>query len=110
MKDAYSVAAESTQNFNAATTDTKHFHEQVQILTKNLSALNTIYELELQDTNNHLKSMNKFYGNLVQTSDIMQGTVENAKNTQEQISILANNLSRLNQVYGNMLSAMQGRA
>lgn len=110
MKDAYSVAAESTQNFNAAATDTKHFHEQVQILTKNLSALNTIYELELQDTNNHLKSMNKFYGNLVQTSDIMQGTVENAKNTQEQISILANNLSRLNQVYGNMLSAMQGRA
>ena len=37
---------------------TKQFHEQVQVLTKNLSSLNTIYELELQDTNNHLKAMN----------------------------------------------------
>ena len=26
---------------------TKQFHEQVQVLTKNLSSLNTIYELEL---------------------------------------------------------------
>ena len=43
----------------------KQFHEQVQVLTKNLGSLNAIYELELQDTNNHLKAMNSFYGNLV---------------------------------------------
>jgi len=110
MKDAYLGAASSVQNFNTAAEGTKQFHEQVQVLTKNLSSLNTIYELELQDTNNHLKAMNKFYGNLVQASEAMEGSVDDAKKAHGQISTLANNLGRLNQIYGNMLTAMQGKA
>jgi len=85
------------------------FHEQVQVLTKNLSSLNTIYELELQDTNNHLKAMNQFYSNLVNASQAMEGTVTDAKKAHDEIAMLANNLGRLNSIYGNMLSAMQGR-
>jgi gliding motility-associated protein GldL len=110
MKDAYMGAAGSIQHLNAAAEGTKQFHEQVQVLTKNLSSLNTIYELELQDTNSHLKAMNQFYSNLVQASQAMEGTVGDAKKTHDQIALLANNLGRLNQIYGNMLSAMQGRA
>ena len=97
-------------SFNDASESTRQFHSQVQVLTKNLSSLNTIYELELQDTNNHLKAMNGFYSNLVQASETMQGSVTDAKKTQEQISLLARNLSNLNNIYGNMLSAMQGRS
>ena len=109
MKDAYVGAASSIQHFNAAADGTKQFHEQVQVLTKNLSSLNTIYELELQDTNNHLKAMNQFYGNLVNASQAMEGSVGDAKKAHDQIALLANNLGRLNSIYGNMLSAMQGR-
>jgi gliding motility-associated protein GldL len=109
MKDAYLGAASSIQHFNQAADGTKQFHEQVQVLTKNLASLNTIYELELQDTNNHLKAMNKFYSNLTQASEAMQGSVEDAHKAKEQIAALANNLGRLNNIYGNMLSAMQGR-
>lgn len=109
MKDAYLSAANTVQHFNNAADSTRQFHEQVQTLTKNLGSLNTIYELELQDTNNHLKAMNTFYSNLVQASQTMQGSVDDAKKTQEQISLLARNLGNLNQVYGNMLAAMQGR-
>lgn len=109
MKDAYVGATTSISHLNEATEGTKQFHQQVQVLTKNLSSLNTIYELELQDTNNHLKAMNQYYGNLVQASEAMQGSVDDAKKAHDQIAVLANNLGRLNQVYGNMLSAMQGR-
>ena len=109
MKDAYVGAASSIQHFNAAADGTKQFHEQVQVLTKNLSSLNTIYELELQDTNNHLKAMNQFYSNLVNASQAMEGSVTDAKKAHDQIALLANNLGRLNSIYGNMLSAMQGR-
>ena len=110
MKDAYVSAAGSIQHLNNAAEGTKQFHEQVQVLTKNLSTLNTIYELELQDTNSHLKAMNQFYSNLVQASQAMEGSVGDAKKAHDQIALLANNLGRLNQIYGNMLSAMQGRA
>ncbi len=109
MKDAYIGAVNSIQHFTQAADGTKQFHEQVTVLTKNLSSLNTIYELELQDTNNHLKAMNKFYSNLTQASEAMQGSVEDAQKAKDQIALLANNLGRLNNVYGNMLSAMQGR-
>jgi gliding motility-associated protein GldL len=109
MKGAYQSAANTVTTFNAAADSTKQFHSQVQVLTKNLGSLNAIYELELQDTNNHLKAMNSFYGNLVKASETMQGSVADAKKTQEQIALLAKNLGNLNQVYGNMLSAMQGR-
>jgi gliding motility-associated protein GldL len=109
MKDVYQGAASTVSSFNSAADSTKHFHEQVQVLTKNLGSLNAIYELELQDTNNHLKAMNTFYGNLVQASQTMQGSVDDAKKAHEQISKLAVNLSHLNTIYGNMLTAMQGR-
>ena len=109
VKDAYVSAAGSVGAFNAATEGARSFHEQIQVLTKNLSSLNTIYELELQDTNNHLKAMNQFYSNLVQASQAMEGSVGDAKKAHDQIALLANNLGRLNQIYGNMLSAMQGR-
>jgi len=110
MKDSYTKSAATMQSFNDASESTKQFHGQVQVLTKNLSSLNTIYELELQDTNNHLKAMNNFYSNLAQASQAMKGSVDDAKKTQEQIALLAKNLGSLNQVYGNMLSAMQGRS
>jgi gliding motility-associated protein GldL len=109
MKTAYQNATTTVGHLNAAADSTKQFHSQVQVLTKNLSSLNAVYELELQDTNNHLKAMNNFYTNLVQASETMQGSVGDAKKTQEQIATLAKNLTNLNQVYGNMLSAMQGR-
>ena len=109
VKDAYTTTANSLASFNEASESTKLFHGQVQVLTKNLSSLNTIYELELQESNNHLKALNSFYGKLAQTSQAMEGSVEDAKKAQEQIGKLASNLGRLNQVYGNMLSAMQGK-
>ena len=109
MKSVYQGAASTVASFNSAADSTKQFHEQVQVLTKNLGSLNAIYELELQDTNNHLKAMNSFYGNLVQASQTMQGSVDDAKKAHEQISKLAGNLSHLNTIYGNMLTAMQGR-
>jgi gliding motility-associated protein GldL len=109
VKNAYQGAATTLAHFNSAADSTKQFHEQVQVLTKNLGSLNAIYELELQDTNNHLKAMNSFYGNLVQASQTMQGSVDEAKKAHEQIARLAGNLSNLNTIYGNMLSAMQGR-
>jgi hypothetical protein len=40
----------------------------------------------------------------------MSGSVEDAKKAHDQISTLSNNLGKLNQVYGNMLTAMQVKA
>jgi gliding motility-associated protein GldL len=109
VKDAYASAADSVGAFNDATTGAKVFHSQIQILTNNLSSLNTIYELELQESNNHLKALNSFYSKLNEASAAMTGTAEDANKAKQQIVNLANNLGKLNQIYGGMITAMQGR-
>ena len=109
VKNAYTSAAESVTAFNSATEGARHFHEQIQVLTKNLSSLNTIYELELKESNNHLKALNGFYGKMAEASQAMMSSVDDAKKAKDQISALATNLSKLNAVYGNMLGAMQGK-
>ena len=109
LKEAYTTSANTMSNFNEAAGSAKGFHEQVQVLTKNLGSLNTIYELELNESNNHLKTLNSFYGRMAEASQVMLDTVDDAGRAKEQIGTLANNLGKLNQVYGNMLSAMQGR-
>ena len=109
MKSTFQGAANTMNSFNAAADDTTKFHQQVQVLSKNLGSLNQIYEVELQDANNHLKAMNKFYSNLVNASDAMASSATDAVAAKEQIATLATNLKTLNSIYGNMLSAMQGR-
>jgi len=109
MKETFQGATKTMGAFNAAAEDTTKFHGQVVVLSKNLASLNQIYEVELTDANNHLKAMNKFYSNLVNASDAMAASAKDATNTKDQIALLAKNLTVLNQVYGNMLTAMQGR-
>lgn len=109
MTTAFSNSASTMASFNNASESAKGFHEQVQVLTKNLGSLNTIYELELKESNNHLKALNSFYGKMAEASQAMMSSVEDAQRAKDQIGQLANNLGKLNQVYGNMLTAMQGR-
>ncbi|MGF7073899.1 gliding motility protein GldL [Mucilaginibacter sp. R-33] len=86
--------------------DSKAYHDQVTQLAKNLSALNAVYELELQDSSAHLKSMNKFYQNLSLTMNNFNESMDDSKQFKEEVGRLAKNLASLNAIYGNMLTAM----
>jgi len=108
LASAFSNSANTMASFNNASESSRGFHEQVQVLTKNLGSLNTIYELELKESNNHLKALNGFYGKMAEASQAMMSSVDDANKAKEQIGALANNLGKLNSVYGNMLTAMQG--
>lgn len=106
VKINYSNAATIAQSLSAATDGTRNYHEQVQAISKNLAALNAVYELELQDTNNHLKAMNTFYGHLTNAINNLNESVEDTKTYKAQMGSLAKNLASLNNVYGSMLTAM----
>ena len=109
MSTAFTSSAATMATFGSASESARGFHDQIQVLTKNLGSLNTIYELELKESNNHLKALNGFYGKMAEASSAMMGSVDDANRAKEQIAALANNLGKLNAVYGNMLGAMQGR-
>lgn len=108
MNNSYGVAVSAMNSMADATKDAQEYRNQFQKISQNMGALNAVYELELQDTNKHLKAMNAFYGNL---SSAMSDMSEASKDTQSfkaELNKLTTNLTSLNSVYGSMLSAMKG--
>ena len=75
------------------------YNSQIQEGVKNMNALNSLYELQLQTSNHQMEATTLFLQNL-------QSSVDDSKRFQEQVSSLADNLEQLNKVYGNMLTAM----
>ena len=103
---AFDQATAGVADIANAAQGSKEYHNQVNNLGKSISALNAVYELELQDSSAHLKSMNKFYSNLSQTMSNFNESMDDSKQFKEEVAKLSKNLSSLNAVYGNMLSAM----
>lgn len=108
LSASFDKATANLKAMGESTVDSQAYHDQVNNLAKNLSALNAVYELELQDSSAHLKSMNKFYSNLSLTMQNFNESMEDSKQFKEEVNKLAKNLSSLNAIYGNMLSAMNG--
>jgi len=84
----------------------KSYQQQLEVLNKNLSALNSSYELQKKGADDHIKESEALYKGL---QGLMKDLTESAGDTKkyrEQITKLNDNLLALNNVYGNMLSAM----
>jgi gliding motility-associated protein GldL len=106
LNQAFGNATAQLVEMGQSSRASEAYHEQVNALAKNLSALNAVYELELQDSTAHLKSMNKFYQNLSLTMNNFNESMEDSRQFKDEVSKLAKNLSSLNAIYSNMLSAM----
>lgn len=108
MNKSYGVAISAMSSMTDATKDAQQYREQFQQITRNMGALNAVYELELQDTTKHLKAMNAFYSNLSSAMENMADATKESQQFKTEISKLTGNITSLNNVYGNMLSAMRG--
>src|ERR1700744_2430652 len=106
LSSSFEKASANLSEMANSNVDSKAYHDQVNNLAKNLSALNAVYELELQDSSAHLKSMNKFYHNMSETMSNFTDSLDDSQQFKSEVARLAKNLSSLTSIYGNMLSAM----
>ncbi|MEN0052442.1 MAG: gliding motility protein GldL [Mucilaginibacter sp.] len=106
LSSAFDKASANLAEMANSNIDSKTYHEQVNKLGRNLAELNAVYELELQDSSAHLKSMNNFYKNLSLTMNNFNESLDDSRQFKEEVGRLAKNLASLNSVYGNMLTAM----
>lgn len=84
------------------------YHVEVQRVTKNLSSLNAVYEMELNDAQQHIQTINKFYESLGSAMSNMMDASKDAQTYRNEVATLTKNLKDLNTIYGGMLSAMSG--
>jgi gliding motility-associated protein GldL len=106
LSDSYNKAAESLMGLSVSNDAGTSFGEQLSKVSKNLSALNASYELQLQGSQEHLKATSVFYDGLSDLMKNLHDSVDDTKRYKTEIASLSNNLGALNNIYGNMLTAM----
>lgn len=106
LSDTYDRASESLLGLTSGAEEGASFGEQLQKVSTNLTALNNVYELQLQGASGHLEASDKFQGQVTEMMQNLADSVEDTKMYKENMSMLSKNLTDLNAVYGNMLKAM----
>ena len=106
LSDTYSKAASSLAGLADTSEVGNSIGDSLQKVSKNLSSLNATYELQLQGGQTHLEATNKFYGGLAELMKNLHDSVDDTKKYRQEMASLSSNLTALNTIYGNMLSAM----
>jgi gliding motility-associated protein GldL len=110
LAEQYSKSAESltksAQAIDFSSVDGKGYGEQITKISQNLSALNSVYELQLKGTQDQLQATDKLQSTLNSFMNNLGESNENTLKFKNEIATLTKNMSALNNVYGNMLAAM----
>jgi gliding motility-associated protein GldL len=93
-------------DYSNISTGQKQFSEQLLNLNRNLSELNSSYEAQLKGTLERTKDTDTLHKGMDEMMKNLKSSVDETQKYRDEISKLSQNLSELNNIYGNMLSAM----
>lgn len=79
---------------------------ELQSMSKSLSSLKALQEVDFSGTSEQVKTMNNFYTRLNEAMASLNESANDVKVYKDNLAVLNKNLGSLNSVYGNMLSAM----
>lgn len=102
LGDTYAQASEALTGLTEGQAEGASTGEHLKRMTSNLEALNGMYETQMKE----LQTSTEIYSGITELMQNLSDSVEDTKRYKENIAELAKNLSSLNTVYGNMLSAM----
>ena len=113
LASAYQQTAQSlaktVENFDFSGLDNKTYADQLQKIGNNLAALNSVYELQLKNSNAHLEDTSKLHSGISQYLSTLTGSGEDMGKYRQEMDALTKKVAALNNVYGNMLAAMNVR-
>lgn len=103
---SYKTVAESMSNVAA---DAKGYMTEMQGITKNLSAINASYEMQVKSISEQAGIVNDVNDNLKKIQTAMDAASAETIAFKDQATKLTQQVSSLNNVYGNMLNAFGAR-
>ena len=107
LADDYARASESLAVLNEAANSGANTGEEMQKMASTLEALNASYASQLQGSQQQAETMQAMYSGITALMTNLSESVEDTKRYKDNIAELSTNLSALNNVYGNMLTAMK---
>ena len=107
LADDYAKASESLAVLNEAANSGADTGAEMQKMASTLEQLNQSYASQLQGSQQQAETMQSMYAGITELMTNLSDSVEDTKKYKENISELSTNLTALNNVYGNMLTAMK---
>jgi gliding motility-associated protein GldL len=103
----YTQLADSIKlSADTVSTEAKNYSAKIDSVNKNLSALNTVYELQLKETNQHLKNTEDIFGGFAKMMNNLKESAEATSKYRDEVAKLSDSVAELNGIYGNMLSSL----
>jgi len=96
-------------NMSAVSNDSRLFMEKISTLNQTLSTVNSTYELQLKNMTAQAESFSAVNASLNKINAVMDSSVKETEAYKEQTTKLTQQVSSLNNIYGNMLNAMNVR-
>ncbi|NNC84078.1 MAG: gliding motility protein GldL [Flavobacteriales bacterium] len=110
LTDTYSKAAETIMGISESGESGVNAGSELARMNSNLSNLNQMYELQLESARTKLTAADEAFSGVQSLMENLNASVNDTERYKENIAELSRNLSALNTVYGNMLSAMNVNA
>jgi len=104
--ESATLLSKTAETLNASATGGASYNKELQRVSSNLSALNALYELHLQGSNQQMENTNKFNNVMNKFTINLNESMSNTDKLKTEVDNLTKNIAALNKVYGNMLSAM----
>lgn len=94
----------------ALTSGDSSYLTELKTMASSLSSINALYELQIQNSTAQLESTKQVQEKIDNLVVNFADTAENVLRYKEQVNALSKKVTALNDIYGNMLAAMQTRA
>jgi len=95
-----------TDNSDGINQHSRGYVQQMEQLNRNISGLNTIYEIQLKSISSQIETIEHINGGLNRIKDLYDGSIVDSSVFRNETEKMAQQLSQLNQVYGRLLQAM----
>lgn len=106
LSRSYEEASETLTGLTVSSEDSNTYAENLKGISSKLSELNNVYELQLKSASEHMQASNQAFEGMDSLMTNLRSSVEGTEQYKTNITELAQNLSSLNTIYGNMLNAM----
>jgi gliding motility-associated protein GldL len=110
LAESYFKSSESIikniENLQNSAQQNVQFNQQMKKLSDNLQSLNSIYELQLKSSEQQSVSAEKMQETMKKFLHDMESSAQQTTQYQKEMNILTAKMASLNNIYGNMLSAM----
>lgn len=103
LQESYKHIIDNSHNISA---NSLGYVQQMEALNRNISGLNTIYEIQLKGISSQIETIENINKGLSNIKDMYSGSLPDSSSFKDETEKMTRQIQELNQIYGRMIQAM----